>query len=95
LASSSGALKSMWESLLELSPGSASRSLALTRSDRGGARLGVRAVAGLEAGDDAESGAWELDGAELAGAEFCAHAPRLHANNKIKSKLRIEVILPS
>ena len=80
----------MRESLLELSPGSGSRSLAFTRSDRGGARLGVRSVACLEAGD-AESGAWEFGGAELAGPELCAHSPTLQARIKTKNNLRIKL----
>jgi hypothetical protein len=84
----------MCESLLELSPGSPSRSLALTRSDRGGARLGARPVSGLEAGDEVESGAWvfagyepgrsepgrsELGGVELGGAELAGAGFCAHA----------------
>jgi hypothetical protein len=57
-------------------------------SDRGGARLGVRAVAGFE---DVESGACEFEGAELEGLEFCAHTTKLHANAKIKRNLRISL----
>ena len=71
----------MGESLLELSPGSLSRSAALTRSERGGARLGVRAGS-----LDVVSGVWEFDG-----AEFCAHAPRVQASNEIRSELRIRL----
>lgn len=73
----------MGESLLELWPGSLSRSAALTRSDRGGARLGGRA-GGLDVGAEVVSGAWVLEG-----AEFCAQAPRLQASNEIRTKLRI------
>ena len=66
------------------------------RSDRGGASVGLCGVAGLEAGDEVESGVCELDGAELEGAEFCAHRATLPADNMptIKSQLRIEIILP-
>ena len=81
MTSSAGGLKSIGASLLELSP--APSASALTLSDRGGARLGVRDVAGLE---DVESGACEFAGAEL---EVCAHTFAVHATNKIKSKLRI------
>lgn len=84
----------MGVSLLELSPSSIS--LALMRSDRGGASVGLCGADGLEAGDEAESGVCEFDGAELEGAEFCAHRATLLANNTttIKSQLRIEIILP-
>ena len=71
----------MGESLLELSPGPLSRSAALTRSDRGGARLGARA-----GGLDGVSGAWGLEG-----AEFCAQAPRVQVSNEIRSNLRIRL----
>jgi hypothetical protein len=81
LTSSAGGLKSIGASLLELSP--APSASALTLSDRGGARLGVRDVAGFE---DPESGVCEFAGAEL---EVCAHTATLHAINKIKSELRI------
>ena len=64
-------------SLLELSPGSLSRSPALTRSERGGARFGVRGV------EEAESGAG------VVGVEFCAQTPKVQARNK--SKLRMEI----
>ena len=86
MASSGGGLKSISVSLLELSPGSASRESAFTLSDRGGVRLGVRGVVGLE---EAESGACEFGGAELEELEVCAHTAMLHPITKMKSKLRI------
>ena len=78
--------------MLELSPSSIS--LALMRSERGGASVGLCGAEGLEAGDEVESGVCEFDGAELEGAEFCAHRATLLANNTTKSQLRIEIILP-
>src|SRR5580698_3192912 len=79
LTSSGGGLRSIGESLLELSPGPLSRSVALTRSERGGARLGVRGE-----GFDVVSGDWAF-----AGAEFCAPAPRVQASIGIRSEQRI------
>jgi len=77
----------MGVSLLELSP--SLNSSALTRSERGGARVGLRGVAGFAGGDEAESGACAFDGAELAGVEFCAQTPTVHASNATRSQLRI------
>ena len=57
-------------SLLELSPGALSRSSAFTRSDRGGASVGLCAWIGFVPGVAEKSGSCESAGAELAGAEF-------------------------
>src|SRR6202041_3944657 len=50
LASSSGGVKSVCVSLLELSPNSGPNSSACTRSDRGGMKLGVEEVDSCDAG---------------------------------------------
>src|SRR5579864_2340767 len=87
-ASSAGGLRSIRVSLLELCPDSSPNSLALMVSDRGGARFGVCAAAGL---DEEVSCGCAFEGVELPGLEFCAHTLRLHASPTIKSKLRIEL----
>src|ERR1700676_3800376 len=91
-------------SLLELCP--SSKASASTLSDLGGARLGVRAVPGL---DGVESDCCEFDGAGLAGPAFrglrfcelefrglafCAHTATPHARNTTNGTLRIRIILP-
>ena len=73
-------------SLLELCPGSSPRESALTVSDRGGARLGVRPDAGL---DVEESGGCEFDGAGVE-EEVCANKLTLSVRNTIQIKLRID-----
>ena len=77
-------------SLLELCPSSSAP--ALTLSDRGAARFGVRAGAGL---DGVESGDCEFAGAGLDGLEFCAHVATQHASNGTKRKLRIDLFYRS
>ena len=76
-------------SLLELCPSSSAP--ALTLSDRGAARFGVRG-AGLDA---VVSGDCEFAGAGLEGLEFCAHAATQHASNETKRKLRIDLFYRS
>jgi len=63
LSSPGGGLKSICESLLELSPGSLGNEEASTRSERGGGGFGGGAGAGLLA-------AFESGGCPCAGEEF-------------------------
>src|ERR1700728_527792 len=89
LASSSGASKSVCSSLLELCPKSEPRSVTLTRSERGGARSGVR-------GGFAESGLSEEDGGDEGGAPFCCAHTMLHNPKNRPNRIQhlIALILP-
>src|ERR1700692_3600408 len=71
LASSSGGVKSVCVSLLELSPNSAPNSSACTRSDRGGVKVGVEEV------DSCDAGFFGVFFSEV--LPCCAHAPTVNA----------------
>jgi len=57
--------------------------------------LGVRGGAGLEVADDAVSGVCAFDGAELEGAELCAHTPTLLTSKRTNNRLRMELFYRS